>query len=94
MVLNRIPCEYNNKFDMWAADDLAPLYMLFLSIIAYYPKPNKPKNHSSTFVYYLLFLIMDFNVTLRKKVWPKPELQDPFCWPCTLVIMHMINIIT
>ena len=30
---NRIPCEHNNKWTAWAADNLAPLDMPFLSII-------------------------------------------------------------
>ena len=47
-LLNRIPCKHN----AWASNNLAPLDMPFLSIIA---KPNKSKHHTSTFVYYLLF---------------------------------------
>ena len=31
---NRIPCEHNNKWIAWAADNRAPLDMPFLSIIA------------------------------------------------------------
>ena len=30
---NRLPCEHNNEWNPWAADDLAPLDMPFLSII-------------------------------------------------------------
>ena len=43
---NSIPCKHN----AWAADNLAPLDMPFLSILAYYNKPKKSENHTSTFV--------------------------------------------
>ena len=39
--------------------------MLFLSIVAQYNKPNKPKNHTSTSVYYLFFVKWNFVFTLR-----------------------------
>ena len=47
---NRIPCKHN----VWAPNIFKPLDMLFLSTIVQYNKPNKSKNHISTFVYYLL----------------------------------------
>ena len=31
---NRVPCEHNNEQNAWAGDNLAPLDMPFLSIIA------------------------------------------------------------
>ena len=31
---NRMPCKYNNERNAWAADNLAPFDMPFLSIIA------------------------------------------------------------
>ena len=31
---NRVPCEHNNKRNAWVADNLAPLGMPFLSMIA------------------------------------------------------------
>ena len=37
--------------------------MPFLSII---PKPNKSKDHTTTFVYYFLFVKIEFHFTLRK----------------------------
>ena len=54
---SRTPCEHSSKLNTWAVDNLAPLDMLFLSIIALiqYNKPNRSKNHTSTFVYYLPF---------------------------------------
>ena len=39
--------------------------MLLLSIVAQYNKPNKPKNHTNTSVYYLLFVKWKFVFTLR-----------------------------
>ena len=48
---NRILCEHNNKWNAWVADNLAPLHMPFLSIIAKYNSLNKSQNYTSTFVY-------------------------------------------
>ena len=48
---NRTPCEHNNKLNAWMVDNLAPLDML----CPYYSMLNKSKNHTSTFIYYLLF---------------------------------------
>ena len=31
---NRVPCEHNNERNVWAADNLAPLDVPFLSTIA------------------------------------------------------------
>ena len=59
---NRIPCNHN----AWAADNLAPLDMLFLCIIAQYNEPNKSKNLTSICIYYLLFVKRTFIFTLRK----------------------------
>ena len=59
---NRIPCKQN----AWAANNLAPLHMPFLSIIAYNNKPNKCENHTSTFVYHLLFVKIEFHFYLEK----------------------------
>ena len=47
---------------MWAADNLGPVDMLFLSIIT---KPNKSKNHTST---YLVSVKMDFYFYLENKL--------------------------
>ena len=57
---NRIPCKHNAR----AANNLTPLNMLFLSIIVWYNKPNKFKNHTSTFVYYLVFVKIVFHFYL------------------------------
>ena len=62
------------QLNAWAADyfttadinNLAPLDMLFLSIIAKYNKPNKSKNHTDTFVYYLLLVKMECYFYLEK----------------------------
>ena len=49
MVKERItPCEHNNEQNVWAADNLAPLDMPSVSVIAVYIKPKKSQNHIST----------------------------------------------
>ena len=48
---NRIPCKNN----AWADDNLTPPN-----------KPNKSKNHTSNFLYYLLFVKMEFYFYLDK----------------------------
>ena len=50
---------------MWAADNLAPLDMPYLSI-AQYNNPNKSENHTSTFVYCLLVVKIEFHFYLEK----------------------------
>ena len=50
---NRIPCMHST----WASDNLTPLDMPFLS---------KVQNHTRTFIYYLLFVEMDFHFYLEK----------------------------
>ena len=61
---NKIFCEHN----AWVADNIVPLDMLFLSIITKYNKPNKYKNNTSTFAYYLLYVKMEFNIYLEKNL--------------------------
>ena len=56
---NRIPHKHN----VWAADNLASIY---ISICFFCNKPSKSKNHTSTFVYYLLFVKWKLTFTLRK----------------------------
>ena len=59
---NRISCKHN----ACTVDNLTPLDMLFLSIsYSFIYKPNKSKNHTSTFVYYLLFVKMEVHFYLR-----------------------------
>ena len=74
---NRIPCRHN----AWAANNLAPLDMVFLSIITEYNKCNKSKNHTSTFVYYLHFVEMESNFYLEKNWSGQNQKPDHFRWP-------------
>ena len=61
----RITCEHNNKLNMWVADNIAPLDILFI-YYSLYNKLNKSKNHTSTFVYHLLFVKLEFYFHLEK----------------------------
>ena len=73
---SRIPCKHN----AWAADNLAPLNVLFLSIdIISLVSPK------ITLELFLLLAFVKWNVifTLRKMVQPKPEQPDHFRRPCT-----------
>ena len=70
---NRAPCEHNNERNAWAVNNLAPLYMPFLSIIAYYNKPNKSQNQTNTlFITCLCKNGICFYLE-KKLVRPKPE---------------------
>ena len=74
----------------WAADYFPLHHMPFLSIVSYYNKLNKSKNHSSTFVYYLLFVKLNFVFTLRNSGQAKPWPTGPSA--TALVIgYHSIN---
>ena len=42
-----MPCEYNNERNAWAANNLAPFDMPFLSIIAYRIAGNFPREKFS-----------------------------------------------
>ena len=61
---NRVPCGHNNERNAWAADNLAPLDMPFLSIID--NKPNKSQNHTRTLFITCLLQKWNFAFTLRK----------------------------
>ena len=62
--------------------------MLLLSIVAQYNKPNKPKNHTNTSVYYLLFVKWNFVFTLRNsgpaKTGPAGPIPTPLAWSVAL----------
>ena len=77
-VHNRIPCKHN----AWAADNLAPLDILFICIIAYYNMPNKFKIHTRTFVYYFLQK-KNIIFSLRKTCSAKTRVPGTF--PPTLI---------
>ena len=64
---NRVPCEHNNERNAWVADNLAPLDMPFLSIIAYYNKPNESQNHISTL---FITCLLNFALLPREKTGP------------------------
>ena len=52
---------------VWAVDNFLPHHMLFLSTVLQYNKLNKSKNYPSTFVYYFLFVKLNFAFTLTEK---------------------------
>ena len=73
---SRIPCQHN----AWVADNCLDLFICLLNPL----QPSKisltsPKNHTSTFLYYLLFVKMGFYFfTLRKTGLAKTIAAGPF----------------
>ena len=80
---------HNNKLNVWAANNLAPLDVLILSIVDQYNKPNKSKNHTKAFCLLLAFCKNRILfLSAEKLVRPKLEQPGRFHWPSSILALH------